>query len=147
MIDYLNTKPATIKELELVKSHGEVSGYPENSFAHFVPYAPSLAPDLWEKNILNPPVQFTNKWQQLYCDCSSAINLSGTWKSIYGGHGEEFVKVEHTGYKVVATKLKGDINVPATKRTFEITILENSKGRIGIGRIHLAETGYRNPHW
>lgn len=149
---FTTTNPATSEELETVKRNIEDDSaspldYPDNSFAHFVPCAPGLAPELW-KAIENPSEEvIVDPWKQLYRDCAGSVNLSGTWRSIYGGHGEEFIKVEHEGYRMTGTKLKGDINVPATKRTFEMTMLKNSFGRIWIGRIHLADTGYRNPRW
>jgi hypothetical protein len=150
--EYLANGPATLSELEAIQnSSGSESKpeYPANSFALFEPWAPTSAPEIW-KDILNPDPRLAslpNPWQQLYYDCAPDLNLTGTWTSVYGGHGREYIQVVQEGYRIVATKLRGDVNVPATKRTFEMTILKNSFGRIAIGRIHLAETGYRNPHW
>eukprot|EP01127_Copromyxa_protea_P015958 TRINITY_DN4673_c0_g1_i2.p1 TRINITY_DN4673_c0_g1~~TRINITY_DN4673_c0_g1_i2.p1 ORF type:complete len:245 (-),score=40.61 TRINITY_DN4673_c0_g1_i2:316-1050(-) len=147
---YANTKPATLSQLEHIKNNKtpEIS-FPENAFAHLEIFAPSLRSEMWQDiTTPNPRLSLlSNEWKRTFLDCSPIPDLSGTWRSIYGSHGEEFIKIEHVGYQVVATKLKGDVNVPATKRTFEMTLLQDSCGLYGIGRIHLADRGYRNPRW
>lgn len=35
--------------------------------------------------------------------------------------------------------------MPTGKPTFEMVLRRT--GRVGLGRIHLANTGYRDPHW
>lgn len=96
---------------------------------------------------------------------ASKYNIAGSnWFAIYGGHGLERIQVMQKGYKITTKKLKGmtspplgpslvtklfnhagDVNVPTGKPTFEISLRRN--GKCGVGRIHLAMTGYVNPHW
>jgi len=73
------------------------------------------------------------------------LNLSGDWFGLYGGHGLELVRVTQRGYLLTTVKLRGDVNVPTGKPTFEMVMRRS--GRRGIGRIHLADPGYRNAHW
>jgi hypothetical protein len=85
-------------------------------------------------------------WRAFYQLCSSTFNLNGLWTADYGAHGEELIKVTHHGFYLNAIKVTGDVNVPAGKPTWNMTLYkENTKE--GTGELHLADTGYKNPRW
>jgi len=84
-------------------------------------------------------------WKSFYNSCLQTINLSGLWIAEYGVHGEELINVNHQGFVVLATKVTGDVNVPAGKTSF--LMLLNRTCKVGRGRMHLADTGYKNPRW
>jgi hypothetical protein len=73
--------------------------------------------------------------------------LTGLWSGQYGdgvwGHGKEVVRITQVGQQVVATKVTGDVNVPAGKITFRATL----RGKIGKGEGQIAETSYMNPQF
>jgi len=112
---------------------------------------------------IRAPSDWLRQYVELYR--TKFFNLSGNkWCAIYGGHGLERIQIAQSGWKITTKKLKGDVNVPAGKPTFEVTLRRN--GRSGVGRIHLAgatsrrslflsfrdphrclETGYVRPHW
>ncbi|KAL6075954.1 executer 1 [Balamuthia mandrillaris] len=84
-------------------------------------------------------------WREFYRRCSGTPDLNGHWIGLYGSHGEELVKVTHYGYLVEALKITGDPNVPAGQITFRARM--NETGRWGRGKVHLADTGFRNERW
>jgi len=87
----------------------------------------------------------SENWKSFYKACYFTTDLSGLWTAEYGVHGEEIVQVKHTGYELNATKITGDVNVPAGKPTFKMRLSENTTK--GQGQLHLADTGYQNPRW
>lgn len=75
---------------------------------------------------------------RLMCD---PTNLSGVYCGSYGAHGNEFVLVEQNGYRVTATKLTGDRNVPRKQLTFECSL--DAFLQHAIGKIQLADDGMK----
>lgn len=69
--------------------------------------------------------------------------LTGLYEAWYGTHGLEFIWVEQSGYALRATKITGDVNVPAGVVTFEVVL--DARLDYGVGRIQLARTGFRSP--
>eukprot|EP01125_Pyxidicula_operculata_P019173 TRINITY_DN6926_c0_g1_i1.p1 TRINITY_DN6926_c0_g1~~TRINITY_DN6926_c0_g1_i1.p1 ORF type:complete len:249 (-),score=26.74 TRINITY_DN6926_c0_g1_i1:227-973(-) len=96
----------------------------------------------WRKLITTTPVPGP---REQYRNLINSIDLNGTWLAVYGAHGLEVIRVTQTGYNVHGLKIKGDPNVPSGKTTFEVTLKHDLVS--GIGRMHLASTGYINPHW
>jgi len=84
-------------------------------------------------------------YREQYIRFHRVPNLSGIWLSYYSGHGLEVIKVEQKGYLITATKLKGDLNVPTGKITFQVIFRNDCTA--ALGKIQLAEVGFRNPHW
>lgn len=93
-------------------------------------------------------------WKDYYRKCRACINLSGRWVGEYGSHGKELIHVDHKGFRILATKitgaldlsscfffycaddlcaLAGDVNVPAGKPTFRMRMVE--KGDKGKGEV------------
>lgn len=86
-------------------------------------------------------------WKQFYLDCQKKdkYNLSGFWVGDYGDHGFELLRIYHKGYRVYAKKLTGDVNIPAKKLTWKMTLDKTmNKGR---GEIHLADVDFKNSRW
>lgn len=72
--------------------------------------------------------------------------LSGVWRGKYGPHGWELLHVQQgRGFLLWATKLTGDPNVPAGAETWRVQM--DCGFRVGVGRIQLADHGYRNPRF
>ena len=80
------------------------------------------------------------------------VTFSSTTTHNLGVHGKELISVRQQGFVVAGTKvtgitfeffysLTGDVNVPAGKLSF--LMLLNRAGRVGRGRMHLADTGYK----
>eukprot|EP01117_Protostelium_nocturnum_P014329 TRINITY_DN544_c0_g1_i1.p1 TRINITY_DN544_c0_g1~~TRINITY_DN544_c0_g1_i1.p1 ORF type:complete len:346 (+),score=95.42 TRINITY_DN544_c0_g1_i1:229-1266(+) len=84
-------------------------------------------------------------WLNFYQFCKKSENLTGIWTACYGTHGDEYVQVDHNGYNLRATKITGDIHIPAGKPTFNICL--SSDLMTGKGEIHLAEANYESPRW
>jgi len=89
--------------------------------------------------------RFTRDWLEFYKTCRSHANFSGVWVACFGTHGEEFVNVRHSGYKIEAVKITGDPYIPAGKPTFNIWLSDDLTS--GEGEIHLADEGYIDPKW
>jgi len=85
-------------------------------------------------------------WRTFYQLCEKTIDLNGYWTAEYGAHGEELIKVTHNGFYLNAIKVTGDVNIPAGKPTWNMTLYKE-KTTEGTGELHLADTGYQNPRW
>jgi hypothetical protein len=89
------------------------------------------------------------QFKTAYFMLSNVWNLSGIWIGDYSVHGRELIHFEQRGWKLVATKLTGDRNIPREKVTFEVNLrysIKKTQYR-GTGMIQLAEDGYVRPWW
>jgi len=167
--DFLSTEPLLPEDLSRASRFGEHSAlhanpatqFPRDPFVElynldFLHRVDVLTSDIFmrvrlsETQLvkLDSPHEDSNHWKKKYIEfhAISKYNISGNdWLAVYGGHGLERVKVIQRGYRITTIKLRGDVNVPTGKPTFEVVL--GRDGRHGVGRIHLASTGYVNPHW
>lgn len=71
--------------------------------------------------------------------------IEGFYTALYGWHGVELVWIDRQGWRIRGIKLTGDPNVPAGEVSIDL-LLTRDLGR-ALGRIRLAERGFRSPHW
>jgi hypothetical protein len=71
--------------------------------------------------------------------------IEGFYTALYGWHGVELVWIERQGWRIRGIKLTGDPNVPAGEVSIDL-LLARDLGR-ALGRVRLAERGFRAPHW
>lgn len=98
-----------------------------------------------ERETLEKNIATVSNWRVFYIAHKLKPNLSGYFVGDYGGHGYEFIRIYHKGYKIYAKKLTGDVNVPAGKITWKGTLTRNFK--LAKGYIHLANEGFLNSWW
>lgn len=73
------------------------------------------------------------------------LKIEGFYTARYGSHGTELVWLERDGWRLRALKLTGDPNVPAGEVSLDL-LLARDVGR-ALGRVRLAEAGFRAPFW
>mmetsp|Transcript_9608 Transcript_9608/g.23846 ORF Transcript_9608/g.23846 Transcript_9608/m.23846 type:complete len:311 (+) Transcript_9608:201-1133(+) len=66
--------------------------------------------------------------------------LAGLWKGNYPNHGEELVRIHYEGDTLYATKVTGDLHVPAGEVTFQADLSQpfDQIGRVGANALEEA---------
>jgi len=118
-------------------------------YVDMCPLSDDFAPEIQE---LDPQMKINRgttknvtNWRNFYKECFTTPNLNGDWVGNYGPHGDEYIRIVHKGYYISATKITGDVNVPAGKITWHATLCNNRNK--GWGQIQVANVGYVNPRW
>lgn len=136
-------RPFTVPELE-------IKTLPLDSAMSYPPdYKPVLTQSERQealKAVSEKSIEFLKaKYREIFELTQRSPSFSGNWIGDYSAHGLESLRLFQTGFTLFAIKITGDINVPASKMTWKVTL--NSSFTHGRGVIHIADTGFMNPRW